>query len=321
MVGKPKGNLSPCDGQRVARMVRQPTRSCKLVRMSRTAAALLLLGMLLLSFAAAPSSAEDSASQKAADADSAASLRTMHEIVGRIKLESGEGDERRPLDLLPEPILRYSDAPHGLEDATIWIWRRGERPAVLLKLESYPMHERGAIWSFCLTSAWNSPVFSPFSGGNSWSAKSAEISPQWLPKATSPAKTPELRLRQLRETTRRFTAYRVYGEFGRTELRLLSRPIYRYKSEADGIFDGAVFCITKDLNPHIVLLIEAVDSGHESRWRYAAVRHGDAECHLLLDGQEVWHTERKDSVAPRQPYYWFQWPASDIEHATPVAGD
>jgi hypothetical protein len=290
--------------------------------MSRTASVLFLPGILLsLLCAAARSAGEEPASQKSVDADHSAQLRTMHEIVGRIELESGGGDERRPLELLPEPILRYSDAPHGLEDATVWIWRRGERPAALLKLESYPMHESGAIWSFCWTSVWNSSVVAPFSGGKSWSAKSAEISQHWLPKATSPAKTPELRLRQLRETTRRFTAYRLYGEFGRTELRLLSRPVYRYQSETDGIVDGAVFYFTKDLNPHIVLSIEAIDSGQERRWRYAAVRHSDAKCHLLLDGQEVWRVDRKAAVDRRQPYYWFQWPASDIEHATPIAGD
>lgn len=289
--------------------------------MSRVAAISLLPGMLSILFAVGMCSAEESANQKAADAESAARLKTMHEIVGRIRFTSGQGDERRPLELLPEPVLRYSDTPHGLADATVWIWRRGERPAVLLKLESYPTFVPQPIWSFCLTSAWNGPVAAPFSAGNSWSAKSAEISPRWLPQAALPAKTPELRLRQLREMARRFTAYRVYGEFGRTELRLLSRPVYRYKDETDDIIDGAVFCIAKDLNPHIVLLIEAHKTGQESRWRYATVRHSDAECHLLLDGQEIWHAEMYAAVDPRQPYYWFQWPASDIEHAAPAASD
>src|SRR6185437_9433743 len=127
---------SPCKIQSISstrlRCSTMATRSPKLARMSRTATVLFLPGILLsLLCAAARSAGEEPASQKAADADRSARLRTMHEIVGRIELESGGGDERRPLELLPEPILRYSDVPHGLEDATVWIWRRGDRPAAL----------------------------------------------------------------------------------------------------------------------------------------------------------------------------------------------
>jgi hypothetical protein len=254
------------------------------------------------------------AEEESQEAQRAGRLTTMHDIVSRIRLQSGEGDERIALDLLPEPRLRYSDAPHGLADATVWIWRRGERPAALLKLESYPTRfERGPIWSFCFTSVSSGPISAPFADGKSWSAKSPDLSPQALPDAAPPSDNAERRLRQMRDLARRFTAYRRYGEFGRTELRLLTRPIYRYKSEGDGIGDGAIFCLVKDSNPHILLFLESFSDAGDPHWRYWPVRHADAECHLLLDGSEVWQAEEGGAVDPRQPYYWFQMPALDVE--------
>ncbi|HUY34326.1 MAG TPA: hypothetical protein VMV69_16385 [Pirellulales bacterium] len=255
-------------------------------------------------------SAPKPTNQESQEARRASRLKMMRDIVGRIQLESGDGDERTTLELLPEPRLRYSDAPHhGLEDATVWLWRRGERPAALLKLESYPS-AGGPIWSFCMTSVSSGPVAARFEGGKSWSAKSPGISPQWLPGAAPPSENPERRPRQMREIARRFTAYRRYGELGRTELRLLARPVYRYKSEAEGITDGAIFCIVKDTNPHVLLLVESFSDGDTPRWRYSPVRHADAECHLLLDGLEVWQADERAGVDPRQPYYWFQVPAT-----------
>ncbi|HWB11415.1 MAG TPA: hypothetical protein VG826_19450 [Pirellulales bacterium] len=267
--------------------------------------------------------ASPSSESESSDAPRAGRLATMREIVSSLRFESGER-ERQVLELLPEPLLRYSDAPHGLEDATVWVWQRGGqggRPAVLLKLESYPKFQRVPIWSFCLTSLADEAVAAPFGRGKSWSAKSPHIAPQWLSGAASPAENAEQRLRQMRDIARRFTGYRVYGEFGRTELRLLARPAYRYKSESDGIVDGAVFCFAKDLNPHIALLIEAAAADGETRWRYAQARHSDAECHLLLDGQEVWKVDMRAAMDPRQPYYWFQWPADDVKNASEAPGE
>lgn len=145
--------------------------------------------------------------------------------------------------------------------------------------------------------------------GPSWSSRAAEIARQWLPDVQPPAHDADQRPRQMRSLARRFTAYGIYGEHGRTELRLLSRPVYRYSSEADGITDEAIFSMVKDTNPHIELLIESAVDGDAPRWRYACVRHTDAECHLLLDGGEVWQVDMRGAVDSRQPYFWFQTPA------------
>jgi len=241
----------------------------------------------------------------------AARLKVMRELLEGVKMYSGEAADRAQLELVPDPPLRYSDPPHeSLEDATIWIWRRGDRPVVLLKVEFYPRLRPGPTWSFGCSSATSQPIDAQFANGRSWSTTLPGVTPEWLPESGTPADDAETRLRQLREISRRFTAYRRYGELGRTELRLLTRPIYRYKSEPDDIVDGAIFCMAKDTNPHIFFLIEAVKDGDLRRWRFMALRNADAECHLLLDDREVWKADERFAIDPRQPYFWFQMPAT-----------
>lgn len=244
-------------------------------------------------------------------AQSADRLEKMREMVRGVKLRSGDGDDHTILERSPEPLLRYADPPdNALEDATVWIWRRGQRPAAILKLEFYPRLEGRTIWSFCWTSVSNEPINGRFEDGKTWFAPSAKIEPEWLSEAPSPAVDAQQRLRQMRQIARRFTSYRVWGEENRTELRLLSRPLYRYRSEADGITDGAIFSIVKDTNPHVELLIEAALDDGMPRWRYSCVRHADAECHVLLDGREVWQAPRLAAVDSRQAYFWFQMPTA-----------
>ncbi len=257
--------------------------------------------------ARAAASAED----ESPEAQRASRLNTMKEIVRGIKLQSDEGEDRAALELLPDPLLRYSDPAHdSLEDATVWLWRRGGRPAAILKLEFYPRLDCGPTWSFCWTSLSDTRIDGQMEGGKSWSSQPVDIVPQWLPDAPLPADDAEQRLRQMRQLARRFTAYRIYGEHGRSQLRLLSRPVYRYCSEAEGIQDGAVFSVVKDTNPHIELLLESAIDGESPRWRYACVRHADAECHLLLDGREVWQAKMQAEIDSRRPYFWFQTPAT-----------
>jgi hypothetical protein len=262
--------------------------------------------------------------EESRESQRASRLKVMHELVEGVKMRSGEAGELADLELVPDPVFRYADAPHeSLEDATVWIWRRGERPVVLLKLEFYPRLRQQPTWSFGCCSATGSPVDAQFESGRTWSTTLPGGAPAWLPESGTPADDAETRLRQLREIARRFTAYRRYGELGRTELRLLTRAIYRYKSEPDGIIDGALFCVAKDTNPHIFLLIEAVKDGESRRWRYTAVRNADAECHLLLDEQEVWQADERVAIDPRQPYFWFQMSAltaGDAKPDRPVSG-
>ena len=78
------------------------------------------------------------------------------------------------------------------------------------------------------------------SEGWQWNPGEAGLGFQPLPDAPPPAETSARRLRQIKELSRRFDAYGVYGN-GRSELRCLPTPIYRYADKPAGVRDGTRF--------------------------------------------------------------------------------
>ena len=76
---------------------------------------------------------------------------------------------------------------------------------------------------------------------------------------------------------------------GRTQLRLLTRPIDRYEDPAAGLLDGMLFSFVVTNNPIVLLVLEAWSEGAGVRtWRYAFASQGDGEQTALLDGKPDW---------------------------------
>jgi hypothetical protein len=94
------------------------------------------------------------------------------------------------------------------------------------------------------------------------------------------------------------------------ELRLLKRPLYTYRDEANGVLDGGLFTLANGTNPEIIFFVEAhVDPKNNSKrvWQYTVGRLAHAELHLEYDGREVFDAPRGNRVsAPNQPY-WFSF--------------
>ena len=88
----------------------------------------------------------------------------------------------------------------------------------------------------------------------------------------APAPDPQdaVRLRQIKEQARRFTAHEFWNpDNSRFELRLLTQPVHRYQDEKRQIVDGAIFLFAFDNNPQILLLIEVIrPAASERRWQY-----------------------------------------------------
>ena len=90
-----------------------------------------------------------------------------------------------------------------------------------------------------------------------------------LDDAPAPADTPERRLIQMRQMAQRFTVFDEFGwrddDIERYELRLMSRPVYRY--EQSDVMDGALFVFAQGTNPEATMLIEAYGAGDNAAWR------------------------------------------------------
>jgi hypothetical protein len=133
---------------------------------------------------------------------------------------------------------------------------------------------------------------------------------EWLPRAAVPllplpdTPAPEAmakgRARQMRDLAREFTAHTVDDRDVRWQLRLLSRPLYRYEMAGDDLIEGAVFAFVSDAgtDPEIILVLEAVQEGGKRMWRYRTVRLSISSLYVQFKGKEVWRSLREDPTGP-----------------------
>lgn len=121
--------------------------------------------------------------------------------------------------------------------------------------------------------------------------------------AEPPAESPAARLRQMKGIADRFTITMLgwkEDDSDREQLRRLPKEFFRYRPEAAGLLDGAVFAFVKGTDPEALFLVEAVagEAGGASEWHYAIVRQTSGGVEARLGEQVVWtapkHVFRRD---------------------------
>ncbi len=139
-------------------------------------------------------------------------------------------------------------------------------------------------------------------------ARLNESNHQWLPTAGVPlhpvpeppaqAATAKQRANQMRELAREFTAHTIDDVGVRWQLRLLSRPLYRYENAGSGLIDGALFAFVSDAgtDPEIILVLECVKKGEKTTWRYRTVRLSISSLYVQFKGKDVWTSLRDPST-------------------------
>jgi hypothetical protein len=202
-----------------------------------------------------------------------------------------DGAKSLPLNLSPKPLLSYADNPRGIHDARLWLLQVDQRPAALMKTE-YMTLNGWPQWVYCVSS-WSKPniqVTLPL--GKQWTSSKPGVEWQSLPTDFSTSETAAGRLRQLKETARRFSATSIdeVAPAGAQEMRLLNQPLVRYSAPGEGILDAALFGLTNNgTNPDLILALEIVgNTGGPLEWRYAAAQMTSARLHMRLDDKEVW---------------------------------
>jgi len=85
-----------------------------------------------------------------------------------------------------------------------------------------------------------------------------------------------------------FSASVTDKKLGRQELRLLSKPLYRYSQPERGILDGAIFAFVLTTNPEFLVVVEAQNVDGKSRWFYSPERFTGRQCDLRIQNQQVW---------------------------------
>jgi hypothetical protein len=236
---------------------------------------LLLIGLMgSIQVSLAGERAEESVEQKR--------LETMRAHVAAIEFRASE--PKFPLKLTDQPLFRYDDLARGYVDGTVWRLGDAGRPRAIVTAELHPKYSGEPRIVYDYLSLSDIRFTAQVAPGIAWNPSGTAIDMKSLPDGPNLAATKSQRLFQLKKMAERFTAQQtVEGE--ELELRLLPRPIDRYRPSDQDDSDAAIFLFVSGRNPGILLVIEATDS----RWEYGAGRlSGPSTLTLALDGQPVW---------------------------------
>src|SRR6185437_10576955 len=241
------------------------------------------------------------------DSDNAARARVLEEMRKRAEgtkvFAVSAGKEARA-ELVAEPLVRYSDQPRVMADATMWALGKPGRPAALLKVEAYRRDDGELVWLYSMGATSEGLIRAEWRDGHRWKSKAPGISWQALTPAPAAKASSALRLRQMKELSHRFAVRADDPGRGKEELRLLSQPIYRYADPDLGIIDAAIFGFASyGTNPNALVIIELCKEAEGSAWRFACSRATDAGLSVILDGAQVWSCQAT-AVGPVELDAW-----------------
>ena len=261
-----------------------------------------MLGTTALSV---PATAQDSPREQAEDAEEAkVRLHFMTDALSQYTVQVHHDDDSAVAKLVPEPALRWTNTLSRTRDGIVGVWTRGGRPDVVAQFSGPNVW----VYEFCSTSL--DPLAMERSGRVVWAPKAPGIHLQAVPNAPAPAATAAQRMVQMRNMAERFEIiddfHPVYGkpQIERTKLRLLAKPLYRYRA-SDTPVDGALFGWVIATDPEALLMLEAYDTPNGRQWRYALARMTVYGLTAKLDGVEVWQAPERlaGSWAFDDPYY------------------
>ena len=203
-------------------------------------------------------------------------------------------------------MLRWTNPVEDATDGAVFAWVTDDgRPLAMACLYEFPGrkrvdHEFVSLSPERLTAVRGGHVV--------WTPERNSVEFQRLPgKVEPPAARAVQRLTQMRNMTQRFGGSVDIWQRGKTVLRVLPKPLYRYGKEDAAVLDGAVFSFTQGTDPEILLILEVRPGADAPAWHYAAARMSSNPLELQLDEKPIWKVEAKweRNESPAQPYVTF----------------
>jgi hypothetical protein len=214
----------------------------------------------------------------------------------------------------PESVLHWTNATRGQDqrhpEPTVILWADAGRPVALASV--YPWGTN--LVYDCVSLARDVGLTAREDGRTVWSPTMAGVTFRGLSDIQAPATNTRARLTQMKSLAERFKVT-MFGlkadQSDREEMRLLPKPIYRYKLD-DGktvhpdLIDGALFAFVQGTDPEAVLLVEAIRQGDRTDWQYAFARATAAGLEARLGPSVVWTAPRiyssNDPKLPRMVF-------------------
>jgi hypothetical protein len=193
------------------------------------------------------------------------------------------GMDEVPLEMQPEPVLRWPNVRRDTQEGATFIWTRDGRPEAIGCI-----WENGGFWAHAFHSLSESKVVARHNTQKFWQADKAGVEFSRFPDAAQPADSAVKRLTQMKYLARRIECRLPEPDRKSEELRLLPQPLYRYKTQREDLVDGALFAFVQGTDPEVVVVLEAVRQDGKAEWRYALTRRTAHAVEADLDGKLNW---------------------------------
>lgn len=210
------------------------------------------------------------------------------------------------LALHDEPLLRFSNPVGGVTDGIIVMWKEEKRPAVFAQI--FQVKDR--LWIHEFQSMASAALSLRLGEAAPWHPEETAQKFTRLPDAPRAAEGAVQRLVQIKKLAARFSAdddFRMHPtdpETSRYHLRLLPKPLYRYRDVAGGINDGAVFGFVHGTDPELFLILEHRGRGDKAGWYYSLVPMTCWAVTAHMEGKEIWSVpERSGKTTPKDSYH------------------
>lgn len=248
------------------------------------AVAVLAIGSLVV---AAPGRAQGPADPPANRENIATALRLAQAAAAEYDIALAGGER---LELVREPVLRWSNPVVGEIHGNVYLWVRDGRPLVVASLHKW--FSPKTVFEHEFQSLAEGPLRATFHGAPAWETSGPGLHFADLPGAGAPAGTEAQRLFQMKQFVKEFAVTKKAYDGTESELRLLAQPVARYAVPKNGIVQGAMFTFVQGTDPDLFLLIEARGENAASvRWQIAAARMTAAEVRLRHRDKEIWKAE------------------------------
>lgn len=290
----------------------------KMMNMQRFAWA----ALLAVTYAAVSLAQDATDSETGVPKDAAAEKRItfLRDKMARYRVTAA--DESQAVYPLEDKLaLRWSNPVSGVVDGGIFVWSDGRRPMVIGKCF---LNEAKEAWGEAIQSVAPMSLTMSLEGREIWKPAGPGVTFHPVAGPTKPANTATGRLRQMRELARGVEVVGIWGEKEASEwvLRMLTTPVYRYRSEPDRILDGAVFGFTQGgTNPEALILVELIEKDEGPQWQVAAARLSQYAVVCKIGETVIADLPRNETPKIDEPFYrgwhWFtRYPFPKTEAAS-----
>lgn len=219
-------------------------------------------------------------------------------------------------ELLPRPALSWSNPERRTAAGGLFLWTLEGRPQVAMCV--YPSTSTTFDHEFQSLSLL--PLVATVNDESIWEPRNGGVEFQPLDSAPPAAGQP-VRLRQMRNLAREFSAKLVPPNRTEIPLRLFDAPTYRYPppNPSSEIIDGALFTFVQGTDPELFLIIEAVhEVEQDATWRYALARMSMVPIQVRHKKDLVWEVDWAEVKKRNNPYYVIKKYGKDDAEVTSI---